>query len=406
MPDVPWLLPVGVALVVVLFLAAVTVLVVRVRRRSPAARAAAREARVAAERALLELDDAVDDLDVAIEAADAVGSDAPDALRRSRAAVARTRDRGFGEVSALRAPQRVPAEARADALRIRARLASATEEVARIRAELAAWTTANRTIDARTAAASRRLADVRTAAGDPARLIDALARRFAAEDWADAASAERAAMAAATEARTALDGTPLDGTAPHHTVAADDARLHRATAATRDYARHLRALEEAHRISLQASDNAEAEVAAARREIAAAQTIIRDRARVGPDAAARLDRAVGAFEEAAADPVARPRAAVEAVARLRDDVDTVLSGAMTSRERLDAARAALPGTLATARATLATVEGRAVRGPLEARLRREQARRELAAARAATDPVSALVAARAAWSDAVDAAAP
>ena len=79
------------------------------------------------------------------------------------------------------------------------------------------------------------------------------------------------------------------------------------------------------------------------------------------------------------------------------------------RRRLEAARAALPGTLACARAALAAADARdALRDDVrlaasdgESRiallLRLERARRHLAEARVATDAMTALAAARAAW---------
>ncbi|MGR2125651.1 hypothetical protein ACUX68_24825, partial [Salmonella enterica] len=89
----------------------------RARRRSPRAAAAASEARSAAEAALARLDDAVNELDVAFEAADA--GEAPADLRRALAAALRGRDRGFEEVAALATSTRIPAQRRADAVRLR-----------------------------------------------------------------------------------------------------------------------------------------------------------------------------------------------------------------------------------------------------------------------------------------------
>lgn len=374
MAELPWLVPLGIGLVAVLFAAALTIFLVRLSRRSPRAREAARHARREAEAVLLRLDDAVDDLDIAAEASGAL-VDGPDDLRRARAAAARTRDRGFADVAALRAPNRVPAEMRADALRIRDRLAAAVDRVARTRTDLTAWTDAHRPLADRLAAARARRDETSASAGDPAPLLEALRRRFDAEDIVDAESAARQAADARVAADEALAAADADG-------------LHRATRATRVLARSLRGIEEMHRSALQAAENVDREIAAVRVELTG---------RPG------LDDAASAVERAAALAPRRPRAAIETVAHARERMDATPTGPVTTRQRIEAARAALPGTLACARTALTAAEARADGGSLDARLRRQQARRELAAARAATDPVSALVAARAAWSDAIEA---
>ncbi|MEX0153568.1 hypothetical protein [Microbacterium sp. LMI1-1-1.1] len=376
MAELPWLVPLGIGLVAVLFAAALTILVVRLSRRSPRAREAARAARREAETALLRLDDAVDDLDIAVEASGAL-IDGPDELRRARAAAARTRDRGYTEVAALRAPNRIPAEVRADAVRIRGRLSDAVARVERTRADLDSWADAHRPLADRLAAARARLDETLAATGDPAPLQEALRRRFDVEDIADAESAARQAA----DARAAADDALAAGEADSP---------HRATRATRVLARSLRGIEEMHRSALQAAENVEREIATVRVELTGR-----------PD----LADAAGAVDRAAETATRRPRAAIAAVARARERMDAAPLGSLTTRQRIEAARAALPGTLACARTALTAAETAADGGPLDARLRRQQARRELAAARAATDPVSALVAARAAWSDALEASA-
>lgn len=395
MTDVAWAIPAAIALTGGLLVAAIVVLVVRVRHRSPRAQAAAAEAVTAAEAALLDLDDAVDSLDIAFEAADALpAGDAPADLRRAYTAAQRARDRGFSDVSSLRRGAVVPARRRVEAERLRAGLVSQLARVEETRTQLAAWSTAHRTPAALVAAARRRRDEAVTSAGDPAPLLAALGDRFDADDWRDAALSARAGHAALIEADTEIDRAA----ARDADVATVMMHLHRSTDATRRAGRHLRAVEDSHRIALQAADNVTAELAAARAELGAAIELATARADAcAPGAQARLLSAVRDLDDAAAHAPRRPRTAVETVARVREVRDDALGEAPSTRHRLEVARTALPGTLACARAALAAADAREGVLAIDARLRLETARRELAAARAATDAVVALANARAAW---------
>lgn len=393
MSDVTWAVPTALAIVGALLVTAVVVMVVRTRRRSPRARAAADAARLAAADALLHLDDAATELDIAFEASEAlVDGDSTNALRRARAAALRARDRGFTDVAALESSSAIPAQRRIEAEAVRAQLEAQLAKVARTRAELVEWARTHGTPSDRVRAARARRDDVVRAAGDPAPLIAGLRERFAEDDWRDAAEAADAATAALAHADETLAAADA-ATDP----AEIDRLVHEATDATRRAARHLKAVEDAHRIALQAADNAGAEVAAARDELAAAIDIAESRPdECASDAAARLREATNDLDAAAIDAGRRPRAAIETVARVRELRDDLLGEAPAPRRRLEAARAALPGTLACARAALAAAEARDDR-TIDARLRRDRARRELAAARAATDAGVALANARTAW---------
>ncbi|MDF2046562.1 MULTISPECIES: hypothetical protein [Microbacterium] len=393
MSDVAWAVPTALAIVGALLVTSVVVMVVRTRRRSPRMRAAADAARLAAADALLRLDDAATELDVAFEAADAVvDGDSTSSLRRGRAAALRARDRGFVEVAALETSSAIPAQRRIEAEALRVQLEAQFEKVARTRAELVEWAHTHGAPSDRVRAARARRDDVVRTAGDPAPLIASLRERFDESDWHDAAEAADAAAAAlahADETLAAADAATDGGEI--------DRLVHEATDATRRTARHLKAVEDAHRIALQAADNADAELAAAREELAAAIDIAGTRPdECAPDAAARLREATNDLDAAAVDARKRPRAAIETVARVRELRDELLGEAPGPRRRLEAARAALPGTLACARAALAAAEARDDR-TIDARLRRDRARRELAAARAATDAGVALANARKAW---------
>ena len=393
MSDVSWAVPTALALVGALLVTLVIVLAVRSSRRSPRAQAAADAARVAAAEALLRLDDAATDLDIAFEASEALtDGDSTSALRRARAAALRARDRGFAELAALSVSTAIPAQRRAVTEALRAQFETQFETIARTRSDLAEWTRTHGTASGRVAAARARRDEVVRTAGDPAPLIATLRERFAEDDWINAADAADAAATALADADATLDAAES---------AADttetDRLVHQATDAVRRAARHLRAVEDAHRIALQAADNAEGELATGREELVAALEIAEARpAECAPDAAEQLRAAMRDLDAATDEAERRPHTAIETVARVRELRDEVLGDAPSPRRRLEAARAALPGTLACARAAVAAAEARDDRS-IEARLRRDSARRELAAARAATDAGVALANARAAW---------
>ena len=393
MSDVTWAVPTALAIVGALLVTLVIVLVVRSRRRSPRAEAAADAARAAAAEALLRLDDAATDLDIAFEAADALtDGDSTSALRRARAAALRARDRGFADIAALAVSTTIPARRHVAAEALRAQFESHLQSIAETRTALADWAQTHGTAAGRVTAARARRDEVVRTAGDPAPLIATLHARFAEDDWTNAADAADAAATALAEADAALDEAESA-----HGTAETDRLVHRATDAVRRAARHLRAVEDAHRIALQAADNAAAELAAAREELIAAVEIAEARpTECAPEAADRLREAMRDLDAATDEADRRPHTAIETVARVRELRDDVLGDAPGPRRVLEAARAALPGTLACARAALAAAEARDDRS-IEARLRRDSARRELAAARAATDAGVALTNARAAW---------
>jgi hypothetical protein len=393
--DIAWALPASIVLLAALVIAGVVTLVVRARRRSPRAVAAASEARAAAEAALQRLDDAATALDVAFEAADA--DDAPMELRRARAAALRGRDRGFAEVAALTTSSRLPAQRRADAVRLRDDIERRIASVEETRSDLDAWTRTHGSVAGRIAAARARREEIARTAGDPARLVGESRARFDDTEWTDADRAEREARAALTRADAAL-------AAAADTPEVADERVTEAHLSLRRAARLFRAVEDAHRFVLQAAENADAEVSAADVEIAAALELVTSRhGEVAPDAAQRLRAATADLRAASGDLPYRPRAAIEVVARAREIRDEVLGDIPSSRRRLEAARAALPGTLACARAAVASAEAFTDGSSIAERLRLDAARRELAAARSARDAFQALASARAAWHAVTDA---
>jgi hypothetical protein len=419
MPDLAWAVPTAIALASAALVVAVVVVAVRVQRRSPRTRAAAGQAVSGAAAALLALDDDVDDLDLAFEAADALDADdVPTALRRARTTALRARDRGFGDLLALEADTGVAARRRDEARRLHEALDAQRKQVSAIRTRLAEWERENRPPAALLAAARRRRDDLVATSGDPEPLVDALRARFDDDDWSEAAVATDRARSALADADDALRRAEGDAEGGH---------IFRATVALRLAARSLREVEDGHRIALQAAGNADAEVAAARAEIGEAIDVATSRPEAcRPGAAERLRAAAVELDDAAAAAPRRPREAVATVARVREERDVLLDDAVSMRRRVEAARTALPGTLACARAALAaaetaaeaaagatadTADGSAIPAGDETRsdaapdadriaqrLRVERARRHLAEARAATDATRALTAARAAWS--------
>lgn len=387
MTDPAGALPLVITLAAVALVVAVVVIGVRLHRRSARMRAAADAAASDAAEMLRRLDDAVDELDVAFEAADALDApDAPTALRRARSAAHRVRDRGFSDVSDLADLSVIAALRRDRARRIGRALETQLSHVETTRAELAQWATTNRTLDRLRSSARDRRDSLLSTTGDPEPLLAALRLRFDPVDWSQAQDAASAAAEAIADADAALAGSPTP-----------DA-LHTAAESLRRAERHLRAVEDAHRIALQAADNVDAEIAAAREELGAAIATATQRpADCSPSASEHL-RAAAADLDAVADEAARrPRRAIAGVARIREIRDQALGEAVSPRVRLEAARAALPGTLACARAALAAADARDDDAPIDDRLRLEHARRELAAARASTDAAEALAHARAAW---------
>ena len=126
-----------------------------------------------------------------------------------------------------------------------------------------------------------------------------------------------------------------------------------------------------------------------------------DSERLGAELRA-IDAELAALET---DAARRPTRTVDRIARLRVRLDLALGDARTSQQRLRGARTALPGTLAAARNAIAQAEASAAHSNAgaDARVRLISAQRELANARQAQDPLSALDAARRAMRDAEDA---
>ncbi len=134
------------------------------------------------------------------------------------------------------------------------------------------------------------------------------------------------------------------------------------------------------------------------------------------DSGAAIVDAIDAVEKAVAacsdkkrpsDPIEKLDLLNGAIAELDTELDTALATARNQAQRLEHARAALAGTLVSARSQVAAVRGFITAGGrgvgADARTRLREAERELAVAEAEADPVEALDAARRAVTHARDA---
>ncbi|WP_421074882.1 MULTISPECIES: hypothetical protein [unclassified Microbacterium] len=398
-----WVLPAlavfaGAALVVVL-----TVWIVKRARRGRRARARATTALDGVGTKLVALDDAVDELELELQLSGALyGGDPPPTLRRSRMTAQHTRDDAFGEYRALRESTELPARVRRAARALTARLDRALQAVEAARGEHSAWIASHVTAAEQVASARERLAGVTERMGDPTALLDDLAARADRSEWDDAAGAADDARAALEDARRLLDEAERAAQDPSRSALDDLAAAERRL---RTAEQRSRALEERHRIVLQAAQAVRGELDAAAAAIRSATGI---RAALEPSDAERLgreiERAADELDRLRAEAERRPVATNEGVARLRDRLDMALADARTAQQRLLGARSALPGTLAAARSALARAETAVGHGAsLEARVRLDAARAELAQARQTVDPVEALDDARRAICHAEDA---
>jgi hypothetical protein len=399
-----WLVPAAVVFGVAAIAIVLLVWAVRRSRRSPRARAAAEQARLAAGAALVRLDDAVAELDLEVGLSGALyGGGAPVSLRRARLTGQHVRDESFDEYRRIGAPDAEPDDIRRSSGRIDRRSNEALRAIAAARAEHDAWVKANVSAASQIAGAQERLDRLREGMGDPAALVAELSSRFAEDEWRDASSAAHAALEEADEAARLLGEAAAHAADPSRSALAD---LGAAERALRQAEADARILEESHRLVMQAAQAVPGEIEAARTALRQAAVT---REHLDPVDAERLGgelRALHAeLDDIETDASRRPSLTVDRVARLRDRLDLALGDARTAQQRLRGARTALPGTLAAARSAIAQAEASVVhtRAGADARARLISSQRELAAARQAQDPVSALDAARRALRDAEDA---
>ncbi len=387
-----WVIPVLIVLVAAAVIAGVSILLIRRSHRSPAARAAARAERLEAGAALVTLDDSLAELDVEIGLTGALHDQTgPTGLRRARMSAQHARDAAFAAYRALDAAP-TPHEERRRALRLHSDADKAAAAVFRARTEHADWTRTAARRGSDIDAARARLASLTESIGDTHALVADLQGRFDESEWLIAARAAKNAESSLAEARDRLRDAAER--------ASDRSRveLPALTSAERAMGRAqvaARTVEEEHRLIIEASRAVPSEFEAARVSLtlaAAARTALAD------DEAARLrsnlEPLADEMSAIGKDAARKPTATVEAIALLRERIDLAAEGARTTQKRLRDARTALPGTLAAARAAIARAEPTAARGVADARVLLSTAQLELAEARSADDPLSALETAR------------
>ena len=396
------------------------VLAIRTIRRGSRARAAAEAERAIAGGMLVKLDAAVEELELEAGFSSAFSDPTHAApLRRARMAAQHARDEAFDDYRALSEtndPAELP-ERRRLAQRITHRGERALEAIAAARAAHAAWLQS--TVDASTQVAAVRshFVAITTELGDPGAPVAELAARVDETEWAEAAGFASSARAALAEADRSIDVAEamaerarVDPSVPLlPTLARAESALRRGQTAAR-------ALEESHRLGLQAAAGVAGELLAARAALGEAQLVRQHLTEAStdptPEAAEHLGDAIREAEESIArlesGAARRPVATVNELAHVRARLDLAQGDARTAQQRLRGARSALPGTLAAARNAVARAEAAVASAPrasAESRVRLAAAAEELTRARQGADPVESLDAARRAMRHAEDAAA-
>ncbi|MBO3661995.1 hypothetical protein [Microbacterium stercoris] len=399
-----WVLPALVVFGTTAVVLVAAAFAIRAIRRGPAARRRATEATEKAGAALVALDDAIEELELEVGLSGALyGGGAPASLRRTRMTAQHTRDAAFTAYRAMTDPDTLPAEAVRVSRDVLRRIETASRAIESARGEHAAWIATHVSAADQVAAAEGHLAELTARVGDPAALLRELEQLVDREEWTDASQAAQSVRSALAEARDHLDTAREKAADPsrsaHEDLALGERALRRADAAAR-------LLEESHTHVVQAGRAVAGELDAAHEAVRSATGI---RAALEPDDAERLGAEIAwASEELARiSPTAarRPVSANREIARVRERLDAALADARTAQQRLHGARTALPGTLAAARSAVSRAEAAMPTHAraLDCRVRLEAARDELAAARQAADPVTALDAARRAIRHAEDA---
>ena len=398
----------------------VGVLIVRAVRRGSRARAAAETERAIAGAMLVQLDAAVEELDLEAGFSSAFSDPTRAApLRRARMAAQHARDEAFDDYRALSEANDAASlpERRRLAQRITHRGDRALEAIAAARAAHAAWLQSTVDASAQVAAVRSHFVAITTELGDPSALVAELAARVDETEWAEPAGFAAIASSALAEADRALDAAEamsraaqLDPSVPLlPTLARAEAALRRGQTAAR-------ALEESHRLGLQAAAGVAGELLAARTALGEAQLVREhltgESTDPTPEAAMQLGEAIREAEASIArlevGAARRPVATVNELAHVRARLDLAQGDARTAQQRLRGARSALPGTLAAARNAVARAEAAVTSAPhanAESRVRLAAAVEELTRARQGADPVESLDAARRAMRHAEDAAA-
>ncbi|MGI6878328.1 hypothetical protein [Microbacterium sp. gxy059] len=396
-------LPVGIALVVLAAIVVVAVIVAKRVRRGKRAQERAAAELAAAGAKLVELDDAAAAIDLELGLSTPLyGGTPPASLRRARLTAQHSRDDAFAAYRTASAEGRHPAEVRREARRLSRAIDEALRITSAAREENAAWVDENASPESQIDLAQARIDELRELMGDPAALRVDLERIADESEWDDAAHADERAHEAIEEAEDHWNRALAAIGDPSASVREALADMERALVRAGQSAQLL---EETHRLVTGAAQAIGDEEKAARSAIRAAEGTL---ATLSEDDAPRLAEAIrvadSALEQAMRVAERRPVTANERIARLRHRLDIALGDSRTQQQRLRGARSALPGSLSAARSALARAESIVLDAELDARVRLDSARHELAAARQAHDPIEALEAARRATRDAEEAA--
>lgn len=407
MPDASapatWIAPGLIAIAAVAVVVIAIVVGVRIARRGRRAQARAGASLEQLGERLVELDDATQELELEIGMSSALYDGRPPAsLRRARLTAQHTRDDAFAAYSAATREGVLPADRLREARRLTAGIDEALAVVRAARADNDAWLAENATHREQIDVERRRIDELVERMGDPAALRAELARIADESEWEDAAGADDEARSAIERARAHLAEAERLADGPSPAVRAElracEASLARAEQASRQ-------LEETYRLvtgaSLSIGDEQKAAESAIRAADGTQKTL--DQAE-GPRLAEAIRVARVALDAASRIADRRPVTANERIARLRDRLDVALADARTQQQKQRGARSALPGSLNAARSALARAEAVVLDAEVDARVRLDSARRELALARQAHDPIEALEASRRARRDAEEAA--
>lgn len=395
----PWLVVLGSAGVLV----TVVGLAIRGARRSPRAKAAAKAEQDKAGAALVRLDNEIAEADIELALASAsYGGGAPAALSNARLAGVQIRDVGFSEYHELLDGNTRVHEAKRVAWRLTTRANAAVAALQRANEQHSQWLQENGNSAAQVQRALAQARSIEATLGDAHRRDMELAERFDAREVLTVTTP-------ANRARTLLE-TASASLGRAQQLTADPTR-----SALEDLADAQRALRDAE-LAAAASDQASTrlhqaaiavsgELAGVREQIAAGVRLLES---TPPDATESMSAELRAAQQAV-DTLEReasrnPMLTVAELTRVRSRLDLALGDARSARARLDGAKSALPGALATARALIGRAETTmASTTNADARVRLAAARDELTRARNAGDAIEALDAARRAIRHAEDA---
>lgn len=368
----------------------VIVLAIRGARRTPKARARREIVWTRAGGSLVRLDNAIEESDIELGLAGAMyGGSAPRTLAAARAQAADVRDAAFATYQeVLDRKEKDPGAAR-DARRVGEAADRALLKLEAAQAEHKKWLTANADAPAQVVRARERLTSFEAGVGDPTALERDLDARFADTEVAPVRAAMAQVRTAMIDADAAISRAEAMADEPGESVVSD---LAEAEKALRQAETAASAAEQAHKAVIDASIAVNGEIQQVRKSIARG---VKLQAQVPSDAAVRVGEeltaalaTVDALEPRAA---AEPTAVVAEISRVRDRIDVALGSARSARDRIDGARSALPGTIATARSAIAHAEAIINQGSsADARVRLLAAQDALAASRTADNAVSAL----------------